>query len=121
MSVLTLRSKAMERKIISVSGKRQITIPQKFFNMLHLDNEVECTVENNALIIRPLKNDTSEFAEQILDDLISQGYSGKELSKKFKEENKRIYNAARAMIADANKIATGEIKAATYKDIFGEN
>ena len=34
----------MDRKIIAVSSKRQITIPQKFYERLQLSNEVECFV-----------------------------------------------------------------------------
>ena len=29
----------MDRKIVSISSKRQITIPQKFFEALQFDNE----------------------------------------------------------------------------------
>ena len=32
----------MDRKIVSISSKRQITIPQKFFNLLGFGNEAEC-------------------------------------------------------------------------------
>ena len=39
---------AMDRKIISISSKRQITIPQKFFNLLGFENEAECVASNKA-------------------------------------------------------------------------
>jgi hypothetical protein len=38
----------MERKIISVSEKRQITIPQKYFEALGSTGEAECILQNNA-------------------------------------------------------------------------
>ena len=34
----------MEMKKVSISAKRQITIPQKFYAMLGFDTEAECMV-----------------------------------------------------------------------------
>jgi bifunctional DNA-binding transcriptional regulator/antitoxin component of YhaV-PrlF toxin-antitoxin module len=68
----------MNRKIISVSKKRQITIPLQFYKHLNLDNEVECSLEDGKIIIKPLHREAAEFSVEILKDLISQGYSGEE-------------------------------------------
>ena len=77
---------SMESKKVSISSKRQITIPQKFFTLLGFNTEAECIMRGNELILRPVKENTSgEFAEQILADLIRQGYSGEELLEKFKQ------------------------------------
>ena len=38
-----------ERKIISVSTKRQVTIPQKFFDMLGFQNEAECILKDDGI------------------------------------------------------------------------
>lgn len=66
---------------------------QKFFAMLGFDTEAECMVRGNKLILRPVKtNMGGEFAEQILADLIEQGYSGKELLDRFKEEQRKVRN-----------------------------
>ena len=76
----------MERKMIRISGKRQITIPQKYFDLLGFDTEAECILRGNELVIRPVSERSGgEFAEAILADLISQGYQGEELLAKFKE------------------------------------
>ncbi|KLU59278.1 hypothetical protein CEB3_c42640 [Peptococcaceae bacterium CEB3] len=109
----------MESKIISVSGKRQITIPLKFYQMLHLENEVECTVENGALVVRPLARDTGEFSTQILKELVAQGYSGDELIHRFEQQNENIKKAISKMLDEADKIADGSTPAASYTDIFG--
>ncbi len=110
----------MERKIISVSGKRQVTIPQKYFEALGFGNEAECILQNNAIVIRPIKESTgSEFSEQILTDLIAQGLSGQELLEKFKEINKKIAPAMNKLISEADSIANGDKKGATMTDIFG--
>lgn len=115
-----VRSNSMERKIISVSGKRQVTIPQKYFELLGFSNEAECILQNNAIIIRPIKENTgSEFSEQILADLISQGLSGQELLSKFKELNRKIAPAMEKLISEADSIAKGEKDSATMADIFG--
>ena len=74
----------MEIKKVSISAKRQITIPQKFFAMLGFDTEAECMVRGNELVIRPVRTNTGgEFAEQILADLIASGYSGNDLLEGF--------------------------------------
>jgi len=120
MASVAVRSNSMERKIISVSGKRQVTIPQKFFEALGFSNEAECILQNNAIVIRPIKENTgSEFSEQILADLIAQGISGQELLIKFKEMSKKIAPAMDRLFSEADSIAKGDKKGATMVDIFG--
>lgn len=110
----------MEMKKVSISAKRQITIPQKFFTMLGFDAEAECMVRGNELVIRPAKTNTGgEFAEQILADLISQGYSGTELLERFKQAQKEVRPAVEAMLAEAEQIAAAESGYETYDDVFG--
>lgn len=112
---------AMERKKVSISAKRQITIPQKFFTSLGFETEAECLVRGNELIIRPIKTESGgEFAEQILADLIAQGYSGAELLEAFKKEQRQVRPAVEAMLAEAEKAANGEADSASYEDVFGE-
>ena len=78
----------MEMKKLSISAKRQITIPQKFFTMLGFDSEAECTVRGNELVIRPARTNTGgEFAEQILADLIASGYRGNNLLERVSGSN----------------------------------
>ena len=88
MTHTVLRGNAvMERKKVSISAKRQITIPQKFFTTLGFDDEAECILRGNELVIRPVKESSGgEFAEQILTDLVKRGLSGDELIKAFKAE-----------------------------------
>ncbi len=42
-------------KKVSISTKRQITIPLKFFTMLGFDTEAECMVRGNELVLRPVR------------------------------------------------------------------
>ena len=121
MNTVTLRSDAiMTPKKVAISSKRQITIPQKFFTMLGFGAEAECMVKGNELVIRPIKNNSGgEFAEQILSELISEGYEGKELLSKFKEQQQKIRPAVEKMLESADAVADGVGDYETYDDIFG--
>ena len=110
----------MNRKILSISSKRQITIPQKFYQMLGFGDEAECVMHGNELIIRPVKTVAGgEFAEQILAELITEGLSGEELLSKFKEKQAQVRPAVEAMLSDAEEVAEGNSEFATYDNVFG--
>ena len=47
-------SASMESKKVSISSKRQITIPQKFFTLLGFNTEAECIMRGNELVLRPV-------------------------------------------------------------------
>lgn len=110
----------MEMKKLSISAKRQITIPQKFFTMLGFDTEAECTVRGNELVIRPARANTGgEFAEQILADLIANGYSGNDLLERFKKAQGQVRPAVEAMLVDAEQVASSKSGHISYEDVFG--
>jgi bifunctional DNA-binding transcriptional regulator/antitoxin component of YhaV-PrlF toxin-antitoxin module len=117
MNALTTRREIMDRKIISVSHKRQITIPLKYFEELNINNEVECLLKDNCIIIRPLKEQSNEFAEEILKDLVSEGFSGEKLIEEFRKRTKEIKGAISNLLEEADKIASDEIASATMDDI----
>ncbi len=119
MNATLMERDNMDRKIISVSKKRQITIPLKYYKHLGLDNEVECTLENDAIVIRPLNRNSGEFSVEILKDLISQGYSGNELIQKFETQSKNIKKAVTHMLEDADVIAADKKESESFEDIFG--
>jgi hypothetical protein len=81
------------RKVISISSKRQITIPQKSVS-------------------------GGEFAEQILEDLIKEGLSGEALLSEFKERQAQIRPAVESMLSEAEAVAEGKSDFATYDDVF---
>ena len=111
---------SMERKILSISSKRQITIPQKFFTLIGFEDEAECILRGNELILRPARNPSGgEFAEQILAELIDDGLSGKELLAEFKKRQEKIRPAVELMIAEAENVASGNGEFMTYDDVFG--
>lgn len=75
------------------------------------------------LILTPVNKETSYFAEEILGDLIREGYVGEELLNEFKKTNRKIRPAVEKIIEEADKIA----KEASYNyidqsdDIFGDD
>jgi bifunctional DNA-binding transcriptional regulator/antitoxin component of YhaV-PrlF toxin-antitoxin module len=111
---------AVERKIISVTGKRQVTIPLEFYEKLRLGKEVECFLTNETIVLRPLNTSDDSFSMEILKDLVSQGYNGDELLRKFSEQSSSIKKAIGVLIDESDDIAKGKRKSATTKDIFGE-
>jgi len=101
---LVTREHVIETKRISVSRKRQITIPQRFFEKLHIGEEVECIMTNSEIIIRPVRQET-EFAEEILKDLITKGYQGEELLAQFRKARTGIRPAINRIIEEAEEVA----------------
>ena len=113
-------SKKVDRKLLSISSKRQITIPQKFYKTLGFGGEAECMIRGNELVIRPVKMDGGgEFAEQILADLISEGVSRDDLLNEFKKRQSQVRPAVKKMLAEAEKAAEGSGESMTYDDVFG--
>ena len=111
---------AMNRKTIRISDKRQLTIPQKFFEALGFTTEAECILRGNEIVLRPVKEQGGgEFAEQILADLIKQGLSGDQLLAEFKKTQKKIRPAVETMLTQAEQAARGEGESYSYNDVFG--
>ena len=106
------------KKRISVSQKRQITIPIDFFNAVGVENEVDCYVHNSAIVIRPVRDGGGEFDEEILADLISQGLHGDELLIKFKEVRRKMRPAVKSLLNEAALAASGKAPYFTYNEIF---
>lgn len=118
MPTISMESDIVNRKIINVSKKRQITIPIDFFKHLNISHEVECSLEGDAIIIRPFHIKSSEFSVEILKDLVSQGYSGDELVKQFEAQNKNIRRAVGHMLEEADEIITNQKSSVTFDDLF---
>jgi bifunctional DNA-binding transcriptional regulator/antitoxin component of YhaV-PrlF toxin-antitoxin module len=115
-----MKMEVIDRKIINVTGKRQVTIPLKFYERLGLGKEVECFLTHNSVIIRPLAITDDGFSMEILKDLVAQGYGGDELLTKFAEQQTNIKRAVGVLIEEADEIASGKRESVATKDIFGE-
>ena len=77
------------------------------------------TESNLALFIRPFHGVGSEFSEQILADLISQGYGGQELLLKFKEYSRAVRPAVRKLIDEADAYAKSGEGSVPMGELFG--
>lgn len=111
---------ASTTKRVSISSKRQITIPLKFYTDLGFGKEAVCVVENGKLVLSPAENESGgEFAEQILTDLIEEGYSGKKLLAEFKRRQSKIRPAVEKMLQQAKDAAMDKAEYSSYEDIFG--
>jgi len=93
------------KRRISISSKRQITIPAKYYEALGLSKELDCIYSNGMLILTPVRKDDPAFAEEILSDLVRQGYTGEKLLAEFKKINRQVRPAIEKIIEEADNIA----------------
>ncbi len=115
MAVAIRGAKNMSKRI-SVSVKRQITIPLQYFEELGIGTEVDCELKEGEIVIRPVKSECSgEFDEFILADLIKEGHQGTELLEKFKEMRKQIRPAVLRMLEATEK----EARPIPFEELFG--
>ena len=109
-------------KRISITSKRQLTIPQAFYSILGFGKEADCIVKDDMLIIKPVKStQENSFSEQILEDLINKGYSGKKLLEEFKKINSEVKPAIKDMLNEAKLAAQGKSKSYTMDEVFGDD
>lgn len=113
-----LEPQNVERKIISVSPKRQITIPLKFFRQVGLGKEVECFVQDGCIVIRPLRSDDEQLTVDILRDLVAQGYQGEELVRKFSQERAKVKTAISRVSDDADESSGGKRRGTARSNVL---
>ena len=117
----TLERKDMKVKRISVSEKRQITIPKEYFDALNIGSQIECSMSDNCIIIKPVdESGLDEFSEYILEDIIKEGYKNKEILKEFINRRKKLREAAKKFNKDIDNEINDTKKLATFDDVFKE-
>lgn len=107
-----------EHKRVTISVKRQFTIPQKYYELLGFESDAECILQNGGIFIRPLRNEPLDFSEEILADLITQGLSGQQLLARFKEQTKKVRPAVQKMIEEADEAARSDSGKRSINDLF---
>ena len=108
-----------EEKRVKITSKRQFTIPQKFYKELGFNKEAVCIMGDGMLILYPAPDAAdSEFAEDILTDLIAEGFSGNDLLIEFKNRKKKIRPAVAEILKKAREAAKGKGEYSTYDEIF---
>lgn len=111
-----------QQKRVTISSKRQFTIPQKFFTEVGFDREAVCTLGDGMIIIEPIRpNGNSLFAEQILAELIAEGYNGVELLAEFKKRQAKVRPAVEKLLEAARGAANGTGEYSSYDDVFGDD
>lgn len=94
-----------------------------FSEALGLTKELDCIYSNGMLILTPVKKDEPAFSEEILADLISQGYTGEKLLSEFKKMTHQVRPAIEKIIEEADALA--KASAENYIDptdaIFGND
>jgi bifunctional DNA-binding transcriptional regulator/antitoxin component of YhaV-PrlF toxin-antitoxin module len=114
------RRECSERR--NISSKRQVTIPQMFYEDLGFEKEVEFVKRGNELILRPVRDDM-DFSKEILKDLVAQGLSGQELINEFEAVKSKIRPAVELMLEDAKAVAKARKETGDKKtqELFGDN
>ena len=113
----------MEWKRARVSGKRQVTIPQKMYEQTGIKDEVEFAVQGNQILLRPVREypENDHFADLILADLIEDGYEGNELLTKFREKQEALRDAVNDLIKESGDAAGHFDKENDQtKELFGD-
>lgn len=107
-----------QRKIkrVSVSSKRQLTIPKEYFDTLEMETEVFVELIGNRLVIKPADSGREDFSEEILEDIVREGFEGYELVKEFKERKTQVKPALDKLINETEKQAF-----TTIEDLFGDD
>lgn len=108
-----------ENKRITITGKRQLTIPQKYFEALGFESEAECILRDDGVLIRPLHSSVSDFSEVVLADLVSQGLTGQELLEGFREQTRKLRPAVELLIAEADEMARSGTGRCSFAELFG--
>lgn len=103
-------------KRIAVSSKRQISIPKEFHDLLNIGEEVILELHGNHLVLKPAHESFDDFSENILQDLVHEGFTGNELVTEFKNRKGQLRNAVESLVEETK--ASG--RRTTIDDLFGE-
>ncbi|SIS64511.1 AbrB/MazE/SpoVT family DNA-binding domain-containing protein [Salimicrobium flavidum] len=103
---------------IAISNKRQITVPKEFYDYLEMGTEANIELEGNKIVITPVRENSDDFSEFILKDLIDEGYGGDELLQEFNRRKNNIRPAVEAWVKDAHENAED---VESVSDLFDED
>lgn len=112
-----MEEKRKERKIkrIAVSSKRQMSIPKEFFEALGIGEEVMIeNIDNKKLVITPYREPLEDVSEEILEQLIAEGFQGEQLVEEFK------YRKASLHITSKDKKAEPDEEGPLMPELFPE-
>ncbi len=110
-------------KLVSITHKRQVTIPKEFFNRLDMAaGKARCYIQNGKIVIEPINTMSFwEFSSDILQELVAQGYSGERLVSEFNKRKDLVKEGLAAIVMEAaEQIKSGEGKDVdqVFQEIF---
>lgn len=100
---MLLENKIRKTRRVPVSSNHQITIPEEFADAIGIGDEVTVELLNNRLVVRPASPNPDDFSEEILSELIDEGYEGEELKKAFAERRAQISGALENLVEEARQ------------------
>ncbi|PFT90521.1 hypothetical protein COK81_16055 [Bacillus thuringiensis] len=81
---------SIENKEITITGKRQITIPKNYYDYLGMKDSLHAILTPQGIFLKPSKKEQTVYEDdiqKIVSELIARGYKGGELAEKL---SKRI-------------------------------
>lgn len=111
--------KAIRR--VKVSKQRQINIPKDFYDSLNIEDEALVEFTGKSIIIHPVGFEEVDFSQDILRNLVEQGYSGEELVQEFGKIKASITKALDALKQETKKQPTIAEGLGDYLDSMEDN
>ncbi|QUE87942.1 AbrB/MazE/SpoVT family DNA-binding domain-containing protein [Exiguobacterium alkaliphilum] len=108
---------ATKTKKVAVSSKRQIAIPKEFFDAIGIEKEIIMELNDGVIHIKPVRTHTDDFSEEILADVLEEGFTGNNILKEFQ----RRKNMIRPAISQMVKEALASTKPTSLDDLFGDD
>ncbi len=109
----------MNRKTIRISEKRQLTIPQKFFEALGFSTEAECILRGNELCCARSGNKEAVICRADPCGFNCPGVQRRSASDRIQENAEKGPPGRRRMLTQAEQAARGESESSSYEDVFG--
>ncbi|MDI3547025.1 MAG: hypothetical protein PWR10_677 [Halanaerobiales bacterium] len=98
-------SMTRKSRLATVTKKRQFTIPKDFFEELGMKpGKVRCILDNGRIIIEPIQSTSFwDFSGDLLEELVNEGFEGKELVNEFKQRKETVKKAFALMVEEARE------------------
>ncbi len=115
-----MENRDSDYKIISVTSKRQVTIPKKYFDTMQIGEQVKCYIDGKRLVIETAHADEFwDFSTDVLRELVAEGYSGEDLLREFDSRKMKVTRALEQMAKEArDDLAAG--RGRPVEDVFRE-
>src|SRR5699024_3350060 len=115
------KEKPYEVKQITVSEKRQMTIPKQFYDKIDIGNELICELHGDEIVLRPIRKE-EDFSEEILKELVKEGFNGQDLIHEFQKRKAQIRPAVEQLIVESQKAAQQSTGAGDEEteELFGD-